>query len=46
MCLQVAHSFLTNGPFTGREAINNLMALNHTMFSIHLMDKVEQSRPI
>jgi AcrR family transcriptional regulator len=39
MCLQVAHSFLANGSFTRKEAINNLMALNHSMFSIYLTDK-------
>lgn len=39
MCMHVAHSYLVDGQFSRTEAINNLMALNHAMFSIYLTDK-------
>jgi AcrR family transcriptional regulator len=39
MCMHVAHSYLVDKQFTRNEAINNLMALNHAMFSIYLTEK-------
>jgi len=39
MCMHVAHSYLVDRQFTRNEAINNLMALNHAMFSIYLTEK-------
>lgn len=39
MCMHVAHSYLVDKQFSRNEAINNLMALNHAMFSIYLTEK-------
>jgi AcrR family transcriptional regulator len=39
MSMHVAHSYLVDKQFTRNEAINNLMALNHAMFSIYLTEK-------
>ena len=39
MCMHVAHSYLVDKLFSRNEAINNLMALNHAMFSIYLTEK-------
>lgn len=39
MSMHVAHSYLVDKQFTRNEAINNLMAMNHAMFSIYLTEK-------
>jgi AcrR family transcriptional regulator len=39
MSMHVAHSYLVDKQFTRTEAINNLMAMNHAMFSIYLTHK-------
>lgn len=39
MCLHVALSYLVDRQFTRDEAIDNLMALTHSMVSMHLTDK-------